>query len=87
MYQNLKAEMVRKGVSRHEIAKALGMHKNTLSRKLNGHSQFSYDHVCKIIELFFPEFEGKSTYLFAKSKPKSKPNRKRLYLVKAGINK
>lgn len=41
MYPNLRAEMARKGVSVSQMAAAMGVGLQTLSRKLNGGSEFT----------------------------------------------
>ena len=53
MFNNLKAEMTRHGVSKKQLAqKLLNMSEWTLNRKLNGSSQFTLADMSKIKEVF-----------------------------------
>ena len=64
MYNNLKAEMTRKGVTGEEIAKVLDVHPNSAYSKLNGKSDF-YKSECDLIkERFFKDLDFE--YLFKK---------------------
>ena len=40
-YRNLRAEMARKNITIEEIAKEIGVHRNSVSNKINGPSSFS----------------------------------------------
>lgn len=62
MYRNLQAEIARKGLTSAEIAKRLGMSRNTFSRKLRGKSKFFIDQLVIIKKEFFPECS--TDYLF-----------------------
>lgn len=62
-YKNLKAEMGRSDVSIETLSKALGIHRNSVSNKLNGTSSFSIEEAMLIRGKFFPNMEYK--YLFA----------------------
>lgn len=61
-YGNLKAEMGRKNITIEEIAKEIGVHRNSASNKINGSSSFSIEEAMKIKGKFFPDLEYK--YLF-----------------------
>lgn len=52
MFNNLKAEMTRHGVSKKQLAQKLNMSEWTLNRKLNGLSQFTLADMSKIKEVF-----------------------------------
>lgn len=52
MFNNLKAEMTRRGVSKKQLAQKLNMSEWTLNRKLNGLSQFTLADMSKIKEVF-----------------------------------
>lgn len=72
MFRNLEAEMVRKGVSKKEMAALIGVSYNTIRNKINGKQKFLYDEAFKIREYFFPELSLE--YLFEtenQSGPKS----------------
>jgi predicted transcriptional regulator len=56
MYKNLEAEMVRKGITRKDIAHLLKVRYATVSWKLSGKSRLYYDEALKIKNTFFPEF-------------------------------
>jgi DNA-binding XRE family transcriptional regulator len=62
MFRNLEAEMVRKGVSKKEMAALIGVSYNTIRNKINGKQKFLYDEAFKIREHFFPELSLE--YLF-----------------------
>ena len=50
MYRNIEAELVRKGTTKGDLAKALGITQATLSLKLNGKYEFSIKEAKKIKE-------------------------------------
>lgn len=54
-YSNLKAEMGRNDVTIEEIAKGLGIHRNSASNKINGPSSFSIEEAILVREKFFPD--------------------------------
>lgn len=62
MYNNLRAEMARKGLTIQDLADTLGVRYATVCDKLNGKYRFYYDEAKKIKDTFFPECEIE--YLF-----------------------
>lgn len=63
MYKNLICEMKIKKISNIDIAKALNIHRNTVSRKLFGKgTRFDMEEAQKIQERFFPTVP--TDYLF-----------------------
>lgn len=54
-YTNLKVEMLKKHVTNTDIAKLLGVHRNTVDNKLSGRSAFSVDEAFKIFYAFFSD--------------------------------
>lgn len=64
-YLNLKAEMAKEGISIERISKLLGLHRNSVSNKINGSSSFTIEEAEKIHNEFFPE--KKLLYLFEKN--------------------
>jgi len=64
MYNNLKAEMARTGITGNDIAKLLEISLNTTYAKLNGKTDFYNNETFSIKEKFFPELEFE--YLFKK---------------------
>lgn len=63
-YINLEAEMVRKGLSKKDIAETLGIKIATVYNKLSGKHPFTLDEAFKIKSKHFPEFTLE--YLFYK---------------------
>lgn len=61
---NLRGEMAKRKVSIEDLAELLGIHRNSVSNKLNGNSSFTIDESVKIQEKYFPDLELK--YLFSK---------------------
>lgn len=66
IYPNLESEMVKRGLSKGEVAKVAGIKENTFSRKLNGGTSFKLEEVEKIWKNLFPDTEVFE--LFRKSK-------------------
>lgn len=62
MYKNLKQLMAAKGISLDAVATLLGIHRNTVSNKLDGESEFTYGQAELIQEVMFPEYNAR--YLF-----------------------
>ena len=62
MYRNLEAELVRKNVSRAQIAEALGINVATASEKMTKPGRLKLDEAIKIRDKFFPDL--KLDYLF-----------------------
>lgn len=60
MYPNLKAEMVRKGLSLKDLAKQTNIRYETFCKKCRGGAEFTIPEIYKIIEIFGMTFE----YLF-----------------------
>jgi DNA-binding XRE family transcriptional regulator len=67
MYKNLLAEMIRFGITKHQIADLLGITFNTISTKLKGEYEFTLKEARAIREIFFPQFSYE--YLFAYEEP------------------
>ena len=55
-YINLEAEMVRKGMSKKDIAETLGVRIATVYNKLSGKHPFTLDEALKIKNKHFPGF-------------------------------
>lgn len=62
MYRNLEAELKRQGISRGEIATAIGVNIATVSAKLTRPGRLKLDEAIRIQETFFPKMDIK--YLF-----------------------
>lgn len=54
-YLNLKAEMGRRDITIEAIATRLGIHRNSVSYKLNKDGSFSIEEADRIQKEFFPE--------------------------------
>jgi plasmid maintenance system antidote protein VapI len=65
MYANLKIEMMLKKISIEDIADTIGVHRNSVSNKING-GNFTVEEAFKISEAFFPDKDLQ--YLFKKLK-------------------
>lgn len=57
MFANLRAEMARNQISIKDIAKNIGVNRDTMGRKLSGKSPIYLNEAFKIREEFFPEKE------------------------------
>ena len=65
MYRNLEAELIRKGLSKQEIAHSLNVGYNTLLAKMRGDSSFTLDEAFKIRKIV--SAEKPIEYLFEKT--------------------
>ena len=72
MYNNLKYECQRKGITRGQIASLWNVKYNTVGDKLNGKTRIYLEEAWKLQTVFFPEF--KLEYLFSKSDSMGKEN-------------
>lgn len=52
-YKNLRAEMVRAGISKHEVQELLEISTNTYYSKMAGRTEFKLSEVEKILALFY----------------------------------
>ena len=52
-YKNLRAEMVRAGISKHEVQELLEISNNTYYSKMAGRTEFKLSEVEKILALFY----------------------------------
>lgn len=64
MYENLKIEMTKSGISQRTLSSVINVHENTVANKLNGDSTFSIEEAFAIKECLFPQCD--LTYLFKK---------------------
>ena len=61
MYENLKIEMLKKGVTNAQLANLLGIHINSVTNKLD-HGPFSIEDAFLIKDNLFPDLD--IAYLF-----------------------
>lgn len=61
---NLKGEMVKRRLNIEDIARVLGIHKNTAANKVNGLTPFTVDEAIRLHKNCFQDLELK--YLFQK---------------------
>lgn len=61
-YSNLKAELARKGISMEDVSGLLGIHRNSVSNKINGDTPFTVEEAFKIRDKYFPKLS--MDYLF-----------------------
>ncbi|MEY8496164.1 hypothetical protein D3Z53_19885 [Lachnospiraceae bacterium] len=66
---NLEAEMKRKGISRNDIAKHLGLSYRTIHSKFNGESQWQYTECILIRDIFFPESDLAYLFPYSQKEP------------------
>lgn len=63
---NLKGELAKKGITIEEVARFLGIHRNSVANKINGDSSFTIDEAFKIQKKYFPKLS--LDYLFKKDR-------------------
>ncbi len=56
-YNNLKAEIIRKGLSLTETAKLIGMSRISFYNRMKGSSKFSFDEAKKLADLLSVDIE------------------------------
>ena len=57
MFENLRVEMARKNITITEIAKTIGVNRDTLGKKFSGKSSLNLDEAFLIQKRFFPDME------------------------------
>ena len=72
-FENLRAEMARKQISISEMARYLGIARETLGYKLSGKRQINLDEALKLSQKFFPEKD--IYYLFKEILPDNFPEK------------
>ena len=55
MYRELLGEMIKKGITRKEVAKLLGITPKTFFNKMNGRTEFTWTEVKAIRQMVAPE--------------------------------
>lgn len=68
MFRNLEAELVRRNLSRSDLALAIGKSYGTVSQKMCGRIPFTLNEARKIKEVFFPDCNIE--YLFSEEEPR-----------------
>ena len=61
-FNNLRAEMARKGLTSKQVAAAIGISQKAFSNRMNGRTMFLMHEVVAIKNIFFPGF--RLEYLF-----------------------
>ena len=61
-YINLKGEMAKRNITIREVSELLEIHRNSVSNKLDGNSNFSIDEAVKIRDAFFPDMKIESLF-------------------------
>lgn len=69
MYENLELLIFQQKISKHDIAKTIGITYNTLLGKLSGKFQFKLDEAFKIQSEYFPDKD--INYIFSRDTEKS----------------
>lgn len=62
MYPNMEAVMAQKNISIETIAALLHVHRNTVTNKMSGVSDFTYAEATLMCDALFPEY--KPSYIF-----------------------
>lgn len=71
MYNNLKAELVRKNMSQEELARIIDIDNKTLSFKMLGKSKFNVDEMWLIKNQVFPDLTLDYLFKQFKNNPKT----------------
>ena len=66
VFQNLNAEMKKRGIKKKEVAELLGINYKSFYNKLAGETPFLWPEVEKIHDAFFPDLEYDN--IFARKK-------------------
>lgn len=70
MYANLIMLMTKKGITIEAMSDLLSVHRNTISNKLQGASEFTYAQAELIHDTYFPEYS--SRYVFQQEREDEK---------------
>lgn len=62
MYENVRVEMARKDLTILDIAKSIGMSRETLSRKLSGRSPLNLNEAFDIQQKCFPNVDIRALF-------------------------
>lgn len=52
MFQNIEIEMLKRGMSRRQLAGMIGISESALRNKIKGRNEFTFSEVSKILEIF-----------------------------------
>lgn len=66
VYQKLATEMAKRNIKRKTVAQSIGINDKSLYNKLRGDTLFTWDEVCGIRKIFFPDMALEE--LFTKAK-------------------
>lgn len=62
-YKNLNELIQERGIRKSVIARRIGITEKTLEKKLNGQSPFTWEQVCDIQKIFFPDQNKDTLFL------------------------
>lgn len=65
VYPNLISEIAKRGIKKTAIASRLGISERSLYSKINGNVSFSWEEICGIQGVFFPDMN--KDFLFQKA--------------------
>ena len=68
-YPNLEAEMVRRAVSREDMAQSINVRDRTIRNKLTGRTPFTWPEVKRIRTQFFPDIPMDVLFASADERP------------------
>ena len=57
VFPNLTAEIAKRGIKKNTISSTLGISGKALYNKMRGDTPFTWDEVCKIQSVFFPDMD------------------------------
>lgn len=69
MFKNLRQALAERGMTVKAYAEFLGVSEKTISNKLNGSTEFTFDEVERTSRFLFPQY--KIGYLFARTQETS----------------
>lgn len=52
MFQNLEIELMKRRITRKQLAEALGISESALRNKIKGRADFTFSEIKKILEIF-----------------------------------
>lgn len=62
-YQKLNELILERGIQKSVIARRIGVTEKTLKKKLNGETPFTWEQVCAIQRIFFPDQNKDTLFL------------------------
>ncbi len=73
IYPVLAREIAQRSIKKSDMAARLNISEKALYNKLSGATSFTWDEVCEITNLFFPDYTSRKDELFRKSEREQCP--------------